>query len=249
MPFVTSILIALLLSWAPLVARAQSRPAELHRNADAVVSGQRGLEAFRNGEWGAAYSRFHEAETLAHSPVFLLYMARARARLGAAAEALDLYARVIREPLDQHTPDSWRSAVDQGKREAAELRAKMLRNEARRAEPTDESPSPVQPPSTVTRNASLAAGAAGVAGVALGLVAGIVAWTQLNDIKQRCGPKGCDPADKSKLDSAETWARLSDMGFVVGGTGLATSAVFLWVVPATSANAPKRAGIWARVRF
>lgn len=238
----------LLLSSAPLTARAQSRPETLHRNADAVVSGQRGLEAFRNREWAAAYSLFHEAETLAHSPVFLLYMARARARVFAFAEALDLYARVMREPVNEQTPDSWRSAVEQGRREAAALQRRLMRNDARKGVAPVESPEAGETSGTAPK-AALAAGAAGLAGIAMGLVAGIVAWSQLNDVKARCEPTGCNPADKSKLDSVQTWARLSDIGFVVGGTGLATSAVFLWVVPAASRAAPGRAGFSARVSF
>lgn len=248
MPLARSLLLGLLLSSAPLTARAQSRPEDLDRNAAAVASGRRGLEAFRSGEWTSAYALFHEAETLAHSPVFLLYMARARARHGAFAEALDLYALVKREPLAEHTPDSWRSAVEQAQRESAELRARLARREAR-----DSAPPPVASttasaaPSGSDRDAALAAGAVGVAGLAMGVVAGLVAWTTLNDLKERCGPSGCDPADKSKLDRARTWARLSDLGFVVGGTGIATSAVFLWVVPAP--NASMHAGVSARLRF
>ncbi len=251
MPLARSLLLGLLLSWAPLTARAQSRPEELDRNAAAVASGRRGLEAFRNGEWTSAYALFHEAETLAHSPVFLLYMARARARHGAFAEALDLYALVNREPLDERAPDSWRSAVEQAQRESAELRARLARQEARDSAP------PLAASTTANATAStsgsdhaaaLAAGAVGVAGLAMGVVAGLVAWTTLNDLKERCGPSGCDPADKSKLERARTWARLSDLGFVVGGTGIATSAVFLWVVPATP-NASMHAGVSARLRF
>jgi hypothetical protein len=251
MPLATSVLIALLLSWVPLTATAQTKPEELNRNAAAVASGQRGLEAFRNGEWAAAYSLFHEAETLAHSPVFLLYMARARLRQGASAEALDLYTRVSREPLDERAPDSWRSAVEQAQREAAELQARLTREEAQRAEPRQDKAVDAAGAPRASRNAALAAGAIGVVGIAMGAVAGLVAWVKLNNIEERCGSKGCDPADKSELDSAETWARMSDLGFVVGGTGLASSAIFLWVVPAasTAGNAPIRAGVSAHVRF
>lgn len=267
MVFGRSVFLALLVLLLPLPLRAQGQPADLSRNADAVAQGQRGLEAFRSGDFSAAYALFHGAETIAHSPVFLLYMARARQRQGASDEALDLYARVTREPLVDETPDSWRSAVEQARREAAELQAEL----ARRAEAPPRLLESRHETGTArealgdredaldaredgrgeraSRNAAIAAGAIGVAGLALGAVAGLVALTKLNALESRCGEQPCDPAEKSNLESVDTWSRISDLGFVVGGTGLATSAVFLWVVPAASPSAPIRAGVSARMRF
>jgi hypothetical protein len=258
MRFALSVLVALCsLCGAPLAARAQT-PNHLTRNAEAVASGQRGLEAYKNDDWATAYSLFHRAETLAHSPVFLLYMARARERQGASSEALDLYARVARESLDG-APESWRSAVEQASREGGELRTRLA-NEGRNAADTragaraseqgqNEDRNDAAP--SATRVAAFAAGAVGAAGLAVGAIAGIVAWAKLNELEKRCGHEGCDPADKPKLESVETWSRIADVGFVVGVTGMATSAVFFWVVPAASADAkvPIRTGVAARVRF
>jgi hypothetical protein len=251
MPVAVSLLTALLLLSVSLTVRAQTEPTELGRNARAVANGQRGLEAFRQGDWATAYSRFHDAETFAHSPVFLLYMARARARLGASAEALDLYTRVARERLGDGVPDSWRSAVEQATQEGSELRARLAREGARRSRPRTDDAAPEVAAPGASRPAAFVAGAIGVAGLAVGAVTGIVAWVKLNELEQRCGPNGCDPSEKPALERVETLSRIADVGFVVGGTGLATSAVFFWAVPAASrgTSVPIRAGLSARLRF
>ncbi|HEX6276756.1 MAG TPA: hypothetical protein VFZ53_27120 [Polyangiaceae bacterium] len=242
------VLFALFALSVPLTASAQTSPDALSRNTEAVTRGEQGLEAFRNGDWAAAYDLFQQAETLAHSPVFLLYMARARERQGASAEALDLYDRVARS--DAGNLDSWRSAVEQARREGAELRAKRA-EEAEPAAPVTSDAARNATHSDGWPRAAVAAGVTGVAGLALGAAAGIVAWVELDELKSRCKPTGCDPADQEKLDRIETWTRLSNVGFVVGGVGLATAGIFLWVVPAetTARGALVDAGLGARVRF
>lgn len=225
-------------------AHAQGGPSDLTLNADAVARGQHGLEAFRSGDWAGAYESFHQAETLVHSPVFLLYMARARAEQGANPEALDLYARVVSERLPDSAPEAWTQAVVQAASEREALRRRML------GEPTPSEPVLVAPPPAATpraarssgisresrRAATIAAGAVGAAGVVLGVTAGIVALVRFRDMEDRCGPAGCNRADKGRYDSVMTWSRVSDLGFVVGGAGLATAAVFVWVVPSSGAQ-------------
>ena len=251
MPFRVAVLAFLLLfSGFPLSVRAQTGSKHLTRNAVAVATGPRGLEAFRRGDWAQAYALFHRAETLAHSPVFLLYMARAREKQHASEEALDLYARVVRQPVNGEVPDSWRTAVEQAEQELRELRSRLAREASQRAARRQlEAPRSAAP--RASRNAAFAAGGIGAAGVAFGAVAGIVAWVKLNQIEERCTPRGCKPSDRDELESVQTWSRIADVGFVVGGTGLATSAVFFWVLPLApgSQTSPMRAGVFARMRF
>ncbi len=244
-------LLALFLSWSPLTAHAQTSPDELRRNADAIANGERGLEAFRVGDWAAAYTAFQDAETLAHSPVFLLYMARARERQGAWAEALDLYSRITREPPSEGAPESWRGAAEQAEQEAAALRARLKQRAARRAQRAAKVAATDSARSRASHNAALSAGVIGIAGLALGAAAGVVAWLELDALKSRCGPNGCRAEDRSRLEEVKTWTRLSDLGFVVGGTGLAASAFFIWVIPTTptAGNAPVNVGASARLRF
>lgn len=251
MAFVKFVLLAVWVLCVPLTVRAQASAGDLSRNAEAVARGERGLEAFRNGDFVAAYELFQQAETLAHSPVFLLFMARARERQGAWAEALDLYARIAREPSGRGASEAWVSAIEQAKREAEELRARLAQEAAAREHAARSEASRVTSGPRVSRAAAFAAGAIGVAGVVLGATSGIVAWVELEELRARCSPRGCDRSDRAKLERIKTWSRVSDVGFVIGGTGLLTSAVFLWVVPAVSATPgiPVDAGLSAQVRF
>ena len=257
--FCSAFLVVFLLASAPSLVRAQTTAPVLDRNAFAVGAGQRGLEAFRLGDWEAAYRAFREAETTAHSPVFLLYMARARQRQGASAEALDLYARVAAEPVTTVTPDSWRVAIEQAAREGAELRASVSSRAAApkpapsvsgarskpapRKEGTRRTPTP--------HKIALSAGIIGAAGLLFGAAAGIVAKLKLDQIEADCTDKGCDPTDKPKLENVQTWERIANVSFIVAGTGLATAGVFLWLVPVTPKNPTKAssAGISARWTF
>jgi hypothetical protein len=235
------------LAWAPSAVRAQAAAPVLDRNALAVEAGQRGLEAFRLGDWEAAYRAFREAEATAHSPVFLLYMARVRQRQGASAEALDLYARVAAEPVTNATPDSWRAAIEHAAAEQAELRASISLYAAVAKPPAPGSLARSKPasrkerarPTPTAHQIALSAGAIGAAGILLGTTAGIVAKLKLDQIETNCTEQGCDPADKPKLESVRAWERVANVGFIVAGTALATAGVFLWLVPSTPKSSTK----------
>jgi hypothetical protein len=245
--------------------RAQAQSADLGLNSEAVVRGQRGLEAFRERDWATAYDSFRQAETLVHSPVFLLYMARARAEEGAHPEALDLYARVVAEKLPENAPAAWRQAVRQAESESQALRARLEERAAEEARSTAhqsrQAGSPSATPRAVPRPrrlsaearraAVIASSAVGAASLVLGVTAGVVALVRFRPIDTRCGPYGCNRADKHQHDQVMTWSRLSDLGFVVAGAGFATAAVFLWVIPGAPAGSSgnSTAGFSARVRF
>jgi tetratricopeptide (TPR) repeat protein len=263
----------LLLTCLTLMPRAHGQEATLLRNREAVTRGESGLQAFRSGAWERAYAEFHAAESLSHSPVFLLYMARSRARQGAGEEALDLYHRVASEPLSDDTPEAWKAAVASAFAERKALEQRMHAHQrlhapasaphaaapAHRRPPRKPRPPrselaslPGAPVAQSRRHAALASAAIGAAGAVLGVVAGIRAWTEIDALKRRCEGKQCRPADRQRLDDVQLWARVSDVGFVVFGTGLAASAVCLWAVPDTEPNPGRRgssAGILTRVRF
>jgi len=71
--------------------------------------------------------------------------------------------------------------------------------------------------------------AVGVAGVALGTVMGILAFTSLGDAKQQCDTvnKECGPAAQAGLVTSKTYGTLSTVGFgvAIGGAGLAVGAL------------------------
>ena len=106
-----------LLVW-PALAAAQ--PAA-DKNLEAVRLGGEALGAFQRGDWRAAYDGFSSAEALTHSPVFVLYMARARRNENALVEARELYGRVAAEHLYATAPQPWRTAVADAAAEFGEV--------------------------------------------------------------------------------------------------------------------------------
>jgi hypothetical protein len=95
------------------------------RNEAAVEQGHVALEAFHLRQWERAYREFQRAEALAHSPVFVLYMARAKRQLGQFLAADTLYEKAEAEPLSAATVDSWRLAQNDASLERAELAAQI----------------------------------------------------------------------------------------------------------------------------
>jgi hypothetical protein len=103
------------------VVSAQSGGIELDRNAEAVADGRRGLEAWQRGDYAACRKSFSRAESISHSPVFVLYLARCLERQGQLLEARRLYGLVADERLDDTAPAAWRSATTDAVRERTDL--------------------------------------------------------------------------------------------------------------------------------
>ena len=306
----------------PAVASAQPT----QRNTEAVRLGREALDAYQRNDWAAAYSGFSSAEALTHSPVFVLYMARARRNSGALLDARDLYGRVVREDLEAAAPAPWRTAVTDAATELAELARRIpsivvqvhtlapgesvvvdgtaiaaerlggeielepgehrvalrrvgaepiekvvtLTDGARRVVVTLEVPPPFAPvvapppapPPARTRSfvpptrdaapreegnpygtAATITGVVGLAGIAVGSVAGIIALGKASDAKRGCEDDVCPEANKQYRDMAYDYGALSTVGFIVGGVGLATSATLFWVVPSFSGTRGEFSGV------
>jgi len=294
----------------------------LTRNAEAVQEGRAALQAYERGDLQDAFSRFARAESLAHSPVFLLYMARIRERQGFWLESQQLYERVQQEPLSGSAPQAFRDAVAAARAEHAELSTRLpsiivvLRNatasnttvtldgvpfdrfgreisldpgphvlvartpdglQTQRefvlaeghksvrveltlsSEPRESAP-PAAAASAPTRDeralprsnyetAAYVTGGAGIAGMLLGVVAGTLAWSELQRIKDDCDGTRCDPADASRLDSVRRLGTIADVGFAIGAGGLGAAAVFLWVLPAQSRSTAPLTGVRLSATF
>jgi hypothetical protein len=249
------------------VVRAETPAQDLDRNAQAVARGQKGLEAFGAGDLEASYRLFSEAEALAHSPVFLLYLARVRARQGALEEALEHYERTRSEKLAENAPEAWHAAVEQATAEASEVRARLaarsdaemragVKDQAVAAEspstPHDASPEPSpepkprwvpnvpkqhEPSGNPTRRAAYVVLGASAVGALVGATTGLIAWLRFQPVKQRCTQAGCDPADSAIISDVHAWGRASDISFVLAGAGLATAGILFWVAPSSSRQA------------
>ena len=89
--------------------------------AGARAAADQGYDAFQRGEWESALDLFGRAESLVHSPMHLLYVARSNARLNRLIEAQEAYLRVVRQPLPAGAPAALIQAQQEAGRELAAL--------------------------------------------------------------------------------------------------------------------------------
>jgi hypothetical protein len=93
----------------------------------AVARGQVALRLYESGAWTAAYDEFAAAEALAHSPVFLLFMARSLRNNGQWVASRQLFTRLLREELPAGAPAPWLAAVENGRAELGALESRIPR--------------------------------------------------------------------------------------------------------------------------
>ena len=91
----------------------------------ALVLGHAGLTAYNKGNWVEARSKFAEAEELAHSPVFVLYLARSARNAGDLAAAKVAYDKLAVEVVPVTAPAPWGAAVVSGRQEREELEKRL----------------------------------------------------------------------------------------------------------------------------
>jgi serine/threonine-protein kinase len=96
-------------------------------------------------------------------------------------------------------------------------------------------PPPVEPPppaSSTQRTVAFVAGGAGVVGIAVGAVLGVVAMGQESSSKSLCPTSACtNPAAISDNDSANKGATAATVAMVVGGVALGTGVVLYLTAP------------------
>jgi hypothetical protein len=119
------LLLALGVAWHPAVAHAQ---APLTDPKDmAAQLGTEALALYQKGRFADAYDKFEQAERAAHSPVFLVWMARSKRALGGLVRAKELYARVAAEspraPADASA--NWQRAYSDAQGELDVLSARI----------------------------------------------------------------------------------------------------------------------------
>ncbi len=94
-------------------------------NKKALTLGHDGLAAYNKGDWAEARAKFAEADRLAHSPVFVLYLARSARNAGDLTAAKEAYDRLVMEVVPPGAPAPWAAAVASAKLERAELEKKL----------------------------------------------------------------------------------------------------------------------------
>jgi hypothetical protein len=114
-------LVALALTMTIGVAAADEQP----ETSRAVNAGREGISLYRDRRWAEAYDRFAVADRTAHSPVFVLFMARCRLNLGRLLEAKELFARVANEQLAPDATEPMRRAKEDATDELAALAGRI----------------------------------------------------------------------------------------------------------------------------
>jgi hypothetical protein len=117
------IAVAILIASAPLRLAAASDA----RSDEAVNLGHQALAEFEAGNCPTAIALFERASRLAGSPVFTLYTARCKARLGQFIEAEALYVSIAGLALDASAPSAWHAAQRDAASELDEVRARIAR--------------------------------------------------------------------------------------------------------------------------
>jgi hypothetical protein len=96
-------------------------------------------------------------------------------------------------------------------------------------------------------------GSAGVLGLGLGVVSGLLASSALSEAQRICPtyPKGCDPQAQGPNDDATQWSTISTISFIAGGALLAGGVVLYLVSrPSTSvAVSGSPGGAALKIRF
>jgi tetratricopeptide (TPR) repeat protein len=102
---------------------AEAAPDEERAAARSLA--QQGSEAFSAKRFADAVDMFERAESLIHSPVHLLYIARASVELGRLVKAQEAYIKISREQLAADAPAAFEKAVDQANAELEALRPRI----------------------------------------------------------------------------------------------------------------------------
>lgn len=111
----------------PSAVAPSASPSTTERADLARAAGLAGLAAFERAAWTEALNAFVEAEGHMHSPVFLLYAARAENALGHIPEARALYSQILAESRLPDAPPAWLDAQRNAELELVEIEKKLER--------------------------------------------------------------------------------------------------------------------------
>lgn len=116
-------LVAVLVPAVVSVPHALAQPAG--DSSRALALGHEAIGLYNKGSWADARAKFEEAERLAHSPVFVLYLARCARNAGDLAAAKEAYERLVKEVVPKDAPAPWAAAVESAKQELPELEKRI----------------------------------------------------------------------------------------------------------------------------
>lgn len=117
-------------AWLVLLSASLASPIAFAQPADAPATdtgpsalalAREGVQFYEAGRWAEAEAKFVAAEAITHSPVFLLYIARAQRSAGKLLAARASLKRVASEVLAADAPAPWKQSLVDARAELAAL--------------------------------------------------------------------------------------------------------------------------------
>jgi len=93
--------------------------------AGARVAATEGVKALNEKRYADAADLFLRAESLVHSPVHLLYLARSQEKLGLLVKARENYTKILHEKYGADAPDAFRQAQSSAQQEVSGLESRI----------------------------------------------------------------------------------------------------------------------------
>ncbi len=110
---------------AGVLAAAPARAQTDEQRSGARAAATQGAQAFSEKRWADAVDLFTRAESLVHSPVHLLYMARAYEKLGSLVKARETYIKITNEEVPAGATQPIRSAHADAEKELEALEPRV----------------------------------------------------------------------------------------------------------------------------
>lgn len=126
----SALAVLLLLAPSPVLAQPDAPPITDPKEM-ARRQGEEALALHGAGKFAEAFARFETAERIAHSPVFLLWMARSKRALGELGAAKRLYQVVAAESLSADASPNWIQAKKEAEGELTALASRIPTIEVR----------------------------------------------------------------------------------------------------------------------
>jgi len=98
---------------------------ESERKATARAAYQEGVGLQENGKCPEALPKFEVAQKFFPAPTHMLHLAQCEAATGKLVEASENYETLARTTVTKDTPDAFKHAVDEAKKEGPPLRARV----------------------------------------------------------------------------------------------------------------------------
>ena len=239
----------------PEASSADSEAAAAQKRTDRARNlGLQALAEYARGEISLALKHFIEAESLVHSPVFVLHIGRCQRALGNANAARNALEKVSAEPLGPGAPQPWTDAQAAARRELETLKqeqaqksgtAEATSTTADESEPKEDKASKSATPSnepesslyTRKSNPRLIWGwsLTGLGGTALlaGAGTGIAALLLSNSVKSNCIANSCPAEEEARRDRALRLGNATT-GLLIAGGVLSASGLTLLLWPQKS---------------